>query len=133
MSKHQSRTRTRQESSEKSTFLVRSGSAVVRVYTRQRKGKRQYTVAWYTGGKRRRQFCRTSEQAQKFAKAFLSYTWLISGERNSEKRHSRDRGWVRIQSANGLSMARHGLGPLRLDNETSVKGLRLRLEQGETV
>ena len=26
-------------------------------------------MAWYTGGKRHRQFCRTLEQAQKFAKA----------------------------------------------------------------
>jgi integrase len=69
MSKHPSKPRKRQESSEKSTLLVRSGSAVVRVYTQQRKGKRLYTVAWYTGGKRHRQFCRTLEQAQKFAKA----------------------------------------------------------------
>ena len=48
--------------------LVRSGSAVTKIYTVERQGRRYYTVSWYCGGQRCRKHCGTLAVARSFAK-----------------------------------------------------------------
>jgi integrase len=50
-------------------ILVPSGSVTTRIYKMQRKTGCYYLVAWQCGSKRERQYCRTLEEARKFAKA----------------------------------------------------------------
>jgi|GEM_PF-4728146 len=51
------------------TIRVRSGSVTTRIYTMQRESGCYYLVAWQCGTKRERHYCRTLEEARKFAKA----------------------------------------------------------------
>jgi integrase len=58
----------RRQTRGKTVKLVRSGSAVAKIYTTERQGRRYYTVSWYCGGQRCRKHCGTLAVARSFAK-----------------------------------------------------------------
>ena len=63
------RRKRRPRAAARDVILIQSGSVTVRIYSTERTAGSYYTVAWTCGGRRQRQYCRTLEEARKFAKA----------------------------------------------------------------